>query len=42
MARKRKKVNFKAQKRLFAKTAANENVRSINSRPAPQRGGFRL
>lgn len=39
---KRKKLSFKGQKKLFAKTAGNENAKSINSRPAPMRGGFRL
>lgn len=36
------KVNYKKQKRLFKKTAANESVRSLNSRPRPQRTGFRV
>lgn len=38
----RKRTNYKKQKKLFAKTAANENVRAINARPAPMRGGFRI
>lgn len=37
-----KKLNYKRQKKLFAKTAANECVRSLNSRPRPQRTGFRI
>lgn len=41
MARARK-TNYKQQKKLFAHTAGNENVRSINSRPRPTRGGFRV
>lgn len=39
---KRKKTNYKQQKKIFAKTAGNENVKSINGRPRPQRGGFRI
>ena len=39
---RRKKISYKKQKKLFAKTAANEQVRAINSRPAPMRGGFRI
>lgn len=39
---KRKKVSYKKQKKMFAKTAGNENVKSINGRPTPQRGGFRV
>lgn len=38
----RKKVDYKKQKKLFAKTAGNEGVKSINSRPRPTRGGFRF
>lgn len=38
----RKKLNYKSQKKLFAKTAANESVKSLNSRPRPTRGGFRV
>lgn len=37
-----KHVSYKKQKKIFSKTAANENVRSLNSRPRPQRGGFRV
>lgn len=37
-----KKVNYKAQKKYFAKTSAMNSVEAINSRPAPQRGGFRM
>jgi hypothetical protein len=37
-----RKLNYKKQKKLFAKTAANEQVRSLNARPRPQRTGFRL
>lgn len=35
------KVNYKKQRKYFAKTAAYNSVAAINSRPAPQRGGFR-
>lgn len=37
-----KKVNYKAQKKYFAKTSAMNSVEAVNSRPAPQRGGFRM
>lgn len=37
-----KKVDYKSQKKYFAKTSANNNVKSLNSRPRPQRGGFRV
>lgn len=36
-----KKTNYKKQKKYFAKTSALNGVAAINSRPAPQRGGFR-
>lgn len=36
-----KKVNYKSQKKYFAKTSAMNSVEAINSRPSPQRGGFR-
>ena len=36
-----KKVNYKKQKKYFAKTAAYNGVEAINSRPSPQRTGFR-
>lgn len=39
---KRKKTIARKQKKMFAKTAGNEGVKSINGRPSPQRGGFRL
>ena len=39
---KRIKLNYKKQKKMFAKTAGNEGVKSINGRPLPQRGGFRV
>ena len=39
---KRKKVNYKAQKKYFAKTSAYNSVAATNSRPAPQRGGWRM
>lgn len=42
MSKRVKTVNYKSQKKYFAKTSANENVKSINGRPRPQRGGFRL
>ena len=38
---KNKVANFKKQKKLFSKTAGNENVKAINSMPRPTRGGFR-
>lgn len=37
-----KKTSYKAQKKYFAKTAALNGVQAMNSRPTPQRGGFRL
>lgn len=37
-----KKTTYKKQKKLFAKTSAYNGVASVNSRPAPQRGGFRM
>ena len=37
-----KKLSYKGQKRYFAKTSAYNSVSAINSRPAPQRGGFRM
>lgn len=37
-----KKVSYKKQKKYFAKTSAFNNVSAINSRPAPQRTGFRI
>lgn len=37
-----KKTSYKAQKKYFKKTAALNGVSAINSRPAPQRGGFRM
>lgn len=37
-----KKLNFKAQKKYFAKTSAYNSVASINSKPSPQRGGMRM
>ena len=37
-----RKVNYKKQKKLFAKTAAYNSVEAVNSRPAPQRTGFRI
>ena len=37
-----KKTNYKKQKKYFAKTAALNGVSAVNSRPAPQRGGFRM
>lgn len=42
MSKHAKKTNFKAQKKYFAKTSAYNNVNAINSRPAPQRSGFRM
>lgn len=37
-----KKPSYKKQKKLFAKTSAYNSVEAVNSRPAPQRGGFRM
>lgn len=37
-----RKISYKKQKKVFAKTAANENVRSLNARPRPTRTGFRM
>lgn len=37
-----KKTSYKAQKKYFAKTSALNGVKAMNSRPAPQRGGFRI
>lgn len=37
-----KPTNYKKQKKYFAKTSAYNSVEAINSRPAPQRGGFRF
>lgn len=37
-----KKTSFKQQKKYFAKTSALNGVKAMNSRPHPQRGGFRL
>lgn len=42
MTKRVKKVSFKKQKKYFAKTAAYNSVEAINSRPSPQRGGFRM
>lgn len=42
MAKRAKKTNYKAQKKYFAKTSAYNSVEAVNSRPAPQRGGFRM
>lgn len=39
---KAKKVNYKKQKNLFAKTAGNTAGKNINMRPRPQRTGFRI
>ena len=36
------KTNYKKQKKYFAKTSAFNSVSAINSRPAPQRSGFRM
>ena len=41
MAKRVKKVNYKKQKKYFAKTAGLNGVAAVNSRPEPQRGGFR-
>ena len=37
-----KKVSYKKQKKYFAKTSAFNSVAALNSRPSPQRGGFRM
>lgn len=37
-----KKVNYKKQRKYFAKTAAYNSVASINSRPSPDRTGTRM
>lgn len=37
-----KKTSYKKQKKYFAKTSAFNSVAAVNSRPAPQRGGFRM
>ena len=37
-----KKTNYKKQKNYFAKTSALNGVSAVNSRPTPQRGGFRM
>lgn len=37
-----KKIDYKKQKKYFAKTSALNGVASVNSRPSPQRGGFRM
>ena len=37
-----KKTSYKKQKKYFANTAALNGVKAINSRPSPQRGGFRI
>lgn len=37
-----KKIDYKKQKKYFAKTSAYNSVAALNSRPAPQRGGFRM
>ena len=37
-----KTTNYKKQKKYFSKTAALNGVASVNSRPSPQRGGFRM
>lgn len=39
---KAKNVGFKQQKKLFAKTASVNQAKSINSRPRPQRTGWRV
>lgn len=39
---KARPVNYKKQKKMFAKTAGNNAMRSLNVRPRPQRGGFRV
>lgn len=39
---KAKKVSYKKQKKLFAKTSGTNTAMSINSRPRPQRTGFRI
>lgn len=36
------KTSYKKQKKYFAKTSAYNSVEAVNSRPAPQRGGFRM
>lgn len=40
--KKPKKTNYKSQKKYFAKTSAFNGVAATNSRPAPQRTGFRM
>lgn len=42
MSKRAKTVNYKGQKKLFAKTAATSAAKSLNTRPRPQRGGFRI
>lgn len=37
-----KKTSYKQQKKYFKKTAALNGVSAVNSRPTPQRGGFRM
>lgn len=39
---KNKKVNYKKQKQFFAKTSGNNTAKSINSKPRPSRGGWRI
>lgn len=39
---KAKKLNYKKQKTMFAKTSGTNTSRSINARPRPQRTGFRI
>lgn len=39
---KARKVTYKKQKKLFARTSGTNISRSINARPRPQRTGFRV
>lgn len=39
---KAKKVSYKKQKKMFAKTSGTNTAKSINARPRPQRTGFRI
>lgn len=38
---KSKKLNYKKQKQMFARTSGSNTAKAINKKPAPARGGWR-
>ena len=37
-----KKMNYKKQKKMFAKTSGSNTAKSINTKPRPTRTGWRV